>query len=297
MQPFSQFRPNTVEVVKSAIDCRKKVLSLKAGGSKIGFVPTMGALHEGHLELLKHAAGKCDSVVASIFVNPAQFNNPDDYARYPKMLDSDLEKLKAAGCDMVFVPERDEMYNEAPGISISFPGLDATMEGRYRPGHFQGVGLVVAKLLNIVAADYAFFGQKDWQQVLIIKQLVRDLMFATQVVTVPTVREADGLAMSSRNLLLSVEQRSNAAVFIRSMKEAKRRLLQGASVDEVKKLVAAEVEKLEGVELEYFEVADRETLAPINSVDRDTAVSLFIAGYVGTIRLIDNIFLQEDTTL
>jgi len=284
--------PSPVEIVKSPTECRNKVLSLRANGKKIGFVPTMGALHKGHLKLVEEAARQSDFVVVSIFVNPAQFDNAADFEKYPSSFESDLKLLESYGCDLIFAPAASEMYAHKTLVNISFPALQEEMEGRYRPGHFEGVALVVSKLFHLVPAHSAFFGQKDWQQVAVIRQLVKDLSFDIQVVDIPTIREADGLAMSSRNQRLTDAQKKKAAVFHECLLMAKAALLSGDSVERVKKAVENKVAGLDGVILEYFEVAHRETLKPVKRVEEGEPTSLFIAGYVGEVRLIDNIFLD-----
>ncbi len=293
--PFSSFIISAVEIVRSLIHCRNKILSLRAEGKIVGFVPTMGALHDGHLALLEKALEESEFVVVSIFVNPTQFNNPDDFQKYPNSFDDDVEKLSAAGCHMVFAPDVNDMYPASPQVQVSFPKLQQAMEGSFRPGHFEGVALVVSKLLHLVPAQKAFFGQKDWQQFLIIKQLVKDLLFGTEIISVATVRESDGLAMSSRNLRLSSKERIEAIIFNKCLQKARRDLLNGVTVNEVKFGVAQAFEGLTNTTLEYFEIANRETLEPVNDVDTGTQVSLFIAGYVGQVRLIDNIFFQDGT--
>ncbi len=284
--------PSPVEIVKSPIECRNKVLSLRANGKKIGFVPTMGALHQGHLKLVQEAALQCDFVVVSIFVNPAQFNNAADFEKYPSSLESDLELLRSNRCDLVFAPAASEMYAHQPMVKMSFPALQAEMEGKYRPGHFEGVALVVSKLFHLVPAHSAFFGQKDWQQVVVIKQLVKDLSFDIDVIDIPTVRERDGLAMSSRNQRLTDAQRKKATVLYECLLMAREALLAGDTVKRVIESVESKVSRQEGVKLEYFEVAHRETLKPLKRVEEGEPTSLFIAGYVGEVRLIDNIFLE-----
>ena len=295
LQPFDSLIISAVEIVKSLIECRNKVLSLRAENTNVGFVPTMGALHQGHLELIKQAVSSCDFVVASIFVNPAQFNSREDFEKYPKTFNADVDKLRKAGCDMLFVPSDKDMYPTEPAIKIAFPDLQRNMEGRFRPGHFEGVSLVVSKLFHIVPAQKAFFGQKDWQQTLVVKRLVSDLLFDIEIVTVPTAREADGLAMSSRNERLSPANRLAAPVFNRCLCMAREQLLAGTPLSEVESMVKREFESGQEVALEYFEVANRETLEPVSAVDTKVPVSLFIAGYAGGVRLIDNIFLQEET--
>ena len=269
---------------------------MQHAGKKIGFVPTMGALHPGHEKLIENAVNECDITVASIFVNHAQFNNPLDYEKYPKTLEADVSRLEKTGCDILFAPSAGEMYPQLPKVSISFPPLQKVLEAEYRPGHFEGVALVVAKLFNAVPAQVAYFGQKDWQQFLIIRQLVVDLSFDITVKAVATVRESTGLAMSSRNQRLSTDGLKKASVFYRSLKLAQKELLAGKEVNEVKEIVRREIRAIDDVQLEYFEVANNETLELLQRVEGDeSTTSLFIAGYIEDIRLIDNIFLKEET--
>ncbi|WP_339816026.1 pantoate--beta-alanine ligase [uncultured Imperialibacter sp.] len=293
--PFSSLIISAVEIVTSPVECRKKILSLTLEGKNIGFVPTMGALHQGHLELVRRARLVCDVVVVSIFVNRTQFNNKEDFEKYPKTFDNDVAKLRLSGCDIVFAPTDSDMYPGTPEVKITFPRFQKSMEGHYRPGHFEGVALIVSKLLHAVPAQKAFFGRKDWQQVLIIKQLVKDLHFDTEIISVPTVREPDGLAMSSRNQRLSETERSLAVIFSKSLYMAKEKLLGGDSIEETVSSVRQAFDRMPEVRLEYFEIGNRETLEPVQTVESNTPVSLFIAGYVGDVRLIDNIFLQEET--
>lgn len=256
----------------------------------------MGALHPGHEKLVEMSENECDVSVASIFVNHAQFNNPLDYEKYPKNLEADVSRLEKTGCNILFAPSAGEMYPQLPKVSISFPSLQRGLEAQHRPGHFEGVALVVAKLFHALPANVAYFGQKDWQQFLIIRQLVADLSFDIAVKSVATVREPTGLAMSSRNLRLSPEGLKKAAVFYRSLKLAQKGLLTGKGVKEVKEMVKREINAVGGVKLEYFEVANNETLELLERVEGDEpTTSLFIAGYIEDIRLIDNIFLKEGT--
>lgn len=262
---------------------------LRKNGHSIGFVPTMGALHEGHLELVKKAVESSDKVIVSIFVNPTQFNNPEDFEKYPKTLADDLELLKSAEVDAVFVPDNQEIYSENPVLSMSFGHLEHVMEGAYRKGHFNGVGIVVSKLLNIVNPDKAFFGQKDLQQVAVVKRLVKDLSFDVEVVVVPTVRDQSGLALSSRNQRLSQDQKQTSLLLYHTLMYAKTELLKGASWLSIR----AEVEKsyLQGadVRLEYFELVHAEEMHLQNGLNPGIPQSICVAAYVGEVRLIDNI--------
>lgn len=262
---------------------------LKRQGKRIGFVPTMGALHEGHLSLVARAREENDYTLCSIYVNPTQFNDASDLKNYPRTLDQDREMLMGAGCDGLFFPTDAIMYPKPTVLRIQFGHLETVMEGMHRPGHFQGVGLVVGKLLHLTQPDRAYFGEKDLQQFAIIRQLVHDLMFPVEVIRVPIVREPDGLAMSSRNRRLSAEDREQATLLYRTLSEAKGQLLEGKSIAEVKNWVATTLAAKEGVALEYFEVAHSDTLELLSELSADIPTSLCIAAQVGPVRLIDNL--------
>jgi pantoate--beta-alanine ligase len=259
----------------------------------VGFVPTMGALHNGHLSLIEKAKLSTDIVGVSIFVNPIQFNNTNDFEKYPKTIEDDLEKLKNSGVDFVFLPEVEEIYPSKTAISLSFGDLEKTLEGAFRPGHFNGVGIVVAKLLNIVNPEKAFFGQKDLQQLNIIKRLVNDFSFNVQIVEVPTIRESDGLAMSSRNLRLNTQERQQALVLYQALKEAQKELLSGKDWFTVKQKAINTVNEQPLARLEYFELIDPETFALIDAVKATPNAAICAAAYIGEIRLIDNIYVNN----
>lgn len=261
-------------------------------GSTIGLVPTMGALHKGHISLIETSKQQNKVTVCSIYVNPTQFNNPDDLLKYPRTFDLDLSLLEKAGCDAVFYPDNNEMYPEKPVVKFDFGELDKVMEGRFRPGHFSGVALVVSKFFNIVEPDHAYFGQKDWQQFAVIQKLVDELKFGLTLHGVPTLREGDGLAMSSRNQRLNETQRKKAAVLFQALSTAKQDLRSGKTIEQVKKMVSEKVSS-DDVRLEYFEVADSKNLNLLDSVkDGENRAILCIAAYVGDVRLIDNVFLD-----
>lgn len=259
----------------------------------IGFVPTMGALHQGHLELIRQCRSENDITVCSIFVNPAQFNNPEDFKKYPNTIDKDRELLQEASCDALFLPSASVMY---PSQSLSFQlgQLASVFEGEFRPGHFAGVALVVSKLFNIVQPNLAYFGQKDFQQVMVIQKLVKDLNFPVKLKVVPTIRESDGLAMSSRNLRLSADQRARALVLFRALRMAKEALQNGESFSTVHPKVKALCDSTPEVKLEYIALANAENLNPINNVGEATQAVLLIAAYVGDVRLIDNVIIHEN---
>lgn len=260
-------------------------------GQTIGFVPTMGALHQGHLSLI-HASKNENSITAcSIFVNPAQFNNPADLHKYPRTPDTDAAMLEKAGCDILFFPDTKDLYETENILRFDFGHLDKVMEGAFRPGHFSGVALVVAKLFNIVEPDHAYFGQKDWQQFTIVHQLVRELKFDVKLNCVATMREADGLAMSTRNIRLTPDQRKNAIVLHQALTQACTMLTAGSAIVKVKAIVQQMVAHHPEIKLEYFEVADSENLKLLNSVDESPKPILCIAAFVGEVRLIDNMFL------
>ena len=261
----------------------------RKSGKTIGFVPTMGALHQGHLSLIETAKSQNDVVVCSIFVNPTQFNNPHDLAVYPRTLEADCKMLEEASCDIVFAPSASEMYPSLPTLKFDFGTLENVMEGKFRPGHFNGVGIVVSKLFNIVQPNKAYFGQKDLQQCAVINCLVKDLSFSLELVICPTQRETDGLAMSSRNRNLSEEQRVIAPEIYKSLSAAGE-LLKTKSSTEVKQFVAAYFEVIEDIELEYFEISDFETLLPIEEL-LEGKTALCIAAFMGKTRLIDNIII------
>jgi pantoate--beta-alanine ligase len=261
-------------------------------GNSIGLVPTMGALHKGHISLIEASRQQNQVTVCSIYINPTQFNNPDDLLKYPRTFDLDLSLLEKAGCDALFCPGNEEMYPEKSVIKFDFGELGEVMEGGFRPGHFSGVALVVSKFFNIVQPDHAYFGQKDWQQFAVIQKLVDELKFGLALHWVNTLREPDGLAMSSRNLRLDENQRQKANIFYQALTAAKDGLKHGKTISEVKSIVADLVLK-QGVKLEYFEIADSKNLNLLNSVkERQNQIVLCIAGYIGDVRLIDNIFLD-----
>jgi len=275
----------------------KEIKSLKAflkdkwNATAIGLVPTMGALHAGHLSLIEASKGENRLTICSIFINPTQFNNPKDLEKYPRNLEGDLQLLEQAGCDVVFAPDRTEMYPNASIIKFDFGQLDKILEGEYRPGHFSGVALVVSKLFHIVQPNVAYFGQKDFQQFKVIEKLVDELKFDVQLRRMPVFREADGLAMSSRNMRLSEVERKKALVLYESLVEAKKILVKGDSLLRAKEFVKHKWELMASIKLDYFELVDSENLNLLETVAEKSV--LLIAGFVGEVRLIDNILLNE----
>lgn len=255
--------------------------------SSVGLVPTMGALHQGHLELVKAARAENDLVVCSIFVNPTQFNNPDDLSAYPRTLEADYRLLESVGCDIVFAPSVEEMYPYPLDLSLNFGTLETVMEGAFRPGHFNGVGIVVSKFFNLIQPHRAYFGQKDLQQTAIIKSLIRNLSYPIELRICPTVRESDGLAMSSRNVRLTPEERSIAPTIYRILNECKTALLEGTPVEVALKNARDAFSQQPAFRLEYIELVDVDTLKPLNETGKANA--LCVAVHLGNVRLIDNI--------
>ena len=281
-----------MQIFREIAPLRAFLIELKAPDKLIGFVPTMGALHAGHSALINASQQKTNFTVCSIYVNPTQFNNRSDLENYPRTLDADIKTLADAGCDVLFCPSDTELYAEQPSISIGFSGLDLILEGKHRPGHFSGVALIVSKLFHIISPDWAFFGQKDLQQCLIIQKLVNDLNFNINISIVPTVREFDGLAMSSRNMRLNNEERIRATTLFQGLSFAKDALLNGKEFFEIKKAVQ-DICSNQQVELEYFELLEFSGLVPVDSIQKASEPVLCIAAYVGEVRLIDNMFVKN----
>jgi pantoate--beta-alanine ligase len=260
-------------------------------GKRLGLVPTMGALHEGHLLLVRAAKAQCDVVAVSIFVNPAQFGPNEDFAKYPRSFERDCALLEKENVDVVFAPSVEEMYPLGAVTFVTVAGLSDKLCGKSRPGHFRGVTTVVAKLLHVVEPDVAFFGQKDAAQLAIIRRMVRDLNFPAEIVAWPIVREADGLAMSSRNAYLDAQQRKSALVLYRAL--ARVQTLFNLGERNIAQLVAAGKETMAedaAVRLDYFEIVDPETLDVVAEVNRQALVA--VAAFVGTTRLIDNVIVD-----
>ncbi|WP_294140100.1 pantoate--beta-alanine ligase [uncultured Sanguibacteroides sp.] len=261
---------------------------LKNEGKKVGFVPTMGALHEGHISLVKTCKRDNDITVVSIFVNPTQFNDKEDLKRYPRTVEKDTALLEKNGCDYVFVPDVEEIYPEEDTRKFDFGYVETVMEGAKRPGHFNGVGQVVSKLFDIVKPHRAYFGMKDFQQIAIIKNMVKQLHYNLEIIPCPIVREVDGLAMSSRNTLLEPLHRQNAPHIHKILQKATE-LTGKMNVEEVKQWVVNEINKNPYLEVEYFEIVDDTDLRPIKDWNENKTKVGCIAAYAGKIRLIDNI--------
>jgi pantoate--beta-alanine ligase len=260
-------------------------------GYKIGFVPTMGALHEGHLSLVQQAGERCGIVVVSIFVNPTQFNDKNDLANYPRTLESDMALLSKTKCDYIFYPSVDEMYPEPDTRQFVFGNLEQVMEGAFRPGHFNGVAQVVSKLFSIVLPDMAFFGQKDFQQLAVIRDLVRQLALPIDIISCEIVREPDGLAMSSRNKLLLPEHREAAPLIFQTLVEA-RQLSMTKTLEEVKEFVLQQINTNPLLKVEYFEIVDETTLLPVKNWSDPGIKVGCVAVFAGKIRLIDNVIFN-----
>jgi pantoate--beta-alanine ligase len=292
--PASASNEPKLKLITSPATVQSQVLELGRQGKRIGFVPTMGALHAGHISLVERARELSDIVVASIFVNPTQFGPQEDFQKYPRTLDGDLRGLSAAGCELVFVPTAAEIYPPDFSTYVQPPDVAQPLEGVCRPGHFRGVATVVLKLFQLVPAHIACFGQKDYQQLQVIKQMVKDLAIPIEIVGCPTVREADGLAMSSRNRYLSAAERQQALSLSRALGQAEQMVRDGER--DAHRIAAAMKETLlkAGIEkIDYALVAHPETLAGLSTIER-SAVAL-IAAHVGTTRLIDNRILAPTT--
>ncbi|MGE0235103.1 pantoate--beta-alanine ligase [Methylocystis sp.] len=281
-----------VAVVGAIDDLRRYVSTRRAAGERIGLVPTMGALHAGHLSLVEAARRVADRVVVTIFVNPAQFGLNEDFSRYPRTLAADLEKLSRVAADLVFAPPVEEIYPAGFSTKVVMEGPAlADLEDRFRPTHFSGVATVVTKLLNQAQADVAVFGEKDYQQLLVIKRLARDLDIATEILGAPTLREADGLAMSSRNVYLAGEERARARELHGALSEAARRILNGEDIDAATRDRCARLAEV-GFDVDYLEARHAETLAPVSALD-EGPIRLLAAAKLGATRLIDNIAVQS----
>lgn len=285
-----------MDIFLTTKDTKNYLSGLKKKGKKVGFVPTMGALHQGHLVLLQRAKKENDVAVSSIFVNPLQFNDKKDLEKYPRTLEKDAKMLKSVGCDVVFVPSVEEMYGKESGVGsqelgvLDLGALDKVMEGLHRPGHFNGVCVVVKKLFDIIEPDKAYFGEKDFQQLAIIKHMVKTLKMTVEIIPCPTVREHDGLAMSSRNMLLSADERKNAALIPKTLFRLETNK-QKATVAELKQWVESVINNNALLQLEYFEIVNSETLLPVQNWIDAKKLRACIAVKTGAVRLIDNIAL------
>ena len=281
-----------MEIVHTIKDLQAALAALRAQGKTVGLVPTMGALHAGHASLVKRCVAENDAAVVSVFVNPTQFNDKNDLVKYPRTLDADCRLLEQCGAAFAFAPSVEEMYPEPDTRQFSYAPLDTVMEGKYRPGHFNGVCQIVSKLFEAVKPDRAYFGEKDFQQLAIIREMVRQLKFPLQIVGCPIVREEDGLALSSRNARLSAEERQQALKISQTL-FASRDYAKSHTVAETQKFVEDAIEAAPGLRLEYFELVDGNTLQKIaNWEDTSYAVGC-ITVFCGEVRLIDNIKYKE----
>lgn len=278
-----------MKIIRKKNELQAEIAQLKSAGKSIGFVPTMGALHVGHIALVKRCTAENDCCIVSIFVNPTQFNNPADLEKYPRNLEHDAELLQEVGCAVIFAPETDEMYNSEEINAVfdfDFGGLDKVMEGKFRPGHFNGVVQVVNKLFDLVKPDKAYFGEKDFQQLAIIHRMVKTLKYPVEIVDCPTFRGPSGLAMSSRNERLSEEERKKASKISEILFES-RNFAGVKSPSELIEWVSAEIGKEKTLKLEYFDIVDASTLQSIEKWN-DNCIGC-IAVFCGDVRLIDNI--------
>lgn len=277
-----------MQVIKSIAELQACLANERSNGNSIGLVPTMGALHEGHASLVRRSVSENDVTVVSVFLNPTQFNDPKDLERYPRTLDRDCELLEACGAQVVFAPSVGEMYPEPDTRTFSYPPTDSVMEGERRPGHFNGVCQIVSKLFAITLPDRSYFGEKDYQQIAVIRRMVADLGFKVEVIACPVIREEDGLAMSSRNTLLSVEEKALAPNIYRVLKESKS---QGLGLKDTEKWVIGQINAIDGLDVEYFSIVDGNTLESIANWDDAGSVVGCITVYCGKtpIRLIDHI--------
>jgi pantoate--beta-alanine ligase len=281
-----------MKICATISEARAACRDARAGRKRLGLVPTMGALHEGHLSLVRAAKG-CDAVAVSIFVNPTQFGPTEDLSKYPRQFDRDCQLLEKEGIEILFAPSVDEIYPHHQATWVLVEGLSEKLDGRSRPGHFRGVTTIVAKLFHIIEPDAAFFGQKDAAQLALIRRMVEDLNFRIEIVACPIVRESDGLAMSSRNAYLNREERGRGLVLQRSLQQVQQEFQKGERI--AARLIAAAKEvfaREPQVVLDYFEIVDPDTLDPVERISQKTLVA--VAAYAGSTRLIDNTVLNPN---
>lgn len=284
--------------VATISDLREAVQNARAAGKRIGCVPTMGALHPGHLSLVSVARQESDFVVVTIFVNPTQFGPYEDLEKYPRPLANDLAKCRDAGVDLVFHPEVADVYPRENATFVEVPGLSDVLEGAFRPGHFRGVTTIVLKLFNMVQPDISFFGQKDFQQQLMIRHMVRDLDVPVEIQTCPTIRESDGLAMSSRNVYLSPDERHSSLRLSRALTDAKNQIEDhGVCPRAACENLQAELSEADGIDLDYATIVDAVTLTEVDDSTRpDCDLVALVAARVGSTRLIDNVPIRSPTS-
>lgn len=281
-----------MKVIHTIKDLQAELSVLKAQGKKVGLVPTMGALHAGHASLVKRSVNENEVTVVSVFVNPTQFNYKNDLVKYPRTLDADCKLLEACGATYAFAPSVEEMYPEPDTRQFSYAPLDTVMEGAFRPGHFNGVCQIVSKLFEAVKPHRAYFGEKDFQQLAIIREMVRQMQFDLEIVGCPIVREEDGLALSSRNARLSAEERENALKISQTLFKS-RTFAATHTVGETLKFVEDAIAAVPGLRLEYFEIVDGNTLQKVDNWNQTSYVVGCITVFCGDVRLIDNIKYKE----
>ena len=282
-----------MQILTTAAGLQAFAEQARQAGKSIGLVPTMGALHAGHLQLVARARAECNELVATIFVNPTQFNNAEDFRLYPRVPEADAALLAPAGCTALFVPSVAEMYPQPTVLRFDFGALERVMEGAHRAGHFNGVATVVSKIFHLARPHRAYFGQKDWQQVAIVRQLVADLSFDLEIVACPTIREADGLAMSSRNRRLDATARALAPLLYQVLTAAAAQVRQGIAPAQVQAEASAALAQQPLITPEYVEVADAQTLQPLAEYTPGRAVVLCLAAHLGGVRLIDNVVVER----
>lgn len=283
-----------MKVFHKIVELQNELFAARKGGKEIGLVPTMGALHAGHASLVKRSVKENNVTVVSVFVNPTQFNDKNDLKNYPRDLEADCKLLESAGADYVFAPAVDEVYPVADNRQFSFPPVDTVMEGAHRPGHFNGVCQVVSRLFYIVRPTRAYFGEKDFQQIAVIKAMVKNLGIGVQIVDCPIVREEDGLALSSRNQLLSPEERKIAVNISKTLKKSLT-FAANNSVETTQKFVVDTINAIEGLEVQYYQIVDGDSLQPVQNWDDSSYIVGCITVFCGKtpIRLIDNIKYKE----
>ena len=277
-----------MEVITKIADLQRKIAEIRAKDGTVGLVPTMGALHNGHLELVKRCVAENSICVVSVFVNPTQFNDKNDLLHYPRTLDADCRLLESAGCAIAFAPEVEEMYPVEDTRVFNLGTVAEVMEGKYRPGHFNGVAQIVSKLFDAVQPDRAYFGEKDFKQIAVIRSMVKLLNFPVEIVACPIVREDDGMALSSRNLRLTPQQRKNAVSISQTLFKS-RTFAEQHSVAETIDYVVSTLNSVPDLEVEYFEIVDGNTLLPVNDWSDSDYIVGCITVYCGEVRLIDNI--------
>jgi len=291
-QTTKNHKPIKMKVIHTIKDLQAELSVLKAQGKKVGLVPTMGALHAGHASLVKRSVNENEVTVVSVFVNPTQFNDKNDLVKYPRTLDADCKLLEACGATYAFAPSVEEMYPEPDTRQFSYAPLDTVMEGAFRPGHFNGVCQIVSKLFEAVKPHRAYFGEKDFQQLAIIREMVRQMQFDLEIVGCPIVREEDGLALSSRNARLSAEERENALKISQTLFKS-RPFAATHTVGETLKFVEDAIAAVPGLRLEYFEIVDGNTLQKVDNWNQTSYVVGCITVFCGDVRLIDNIKYKE----